>query len=34
VIGNFAAGLQSIFGGNITVYTRGWPGLPGPRPTS
>jgi len=22
VIGNFAAGLQSIFGGNITIYTR------------
>ena len=22
VIGNFAAGIQSIFGGNITVYTR------------
>ncbi len=22
VIGNFAAGIQSIFGGNITIYTR------------
>ena len=22
VIGNFAAGVQSIFGGNITIYTR------------
>lgn len=22
VVGNFAAGIQSIFGGNITVYTR------------
>ena len=22
VIGNFAAGIQSIFGGNITIYTK------------
>ena len=22
VVGNFAAGIQSIFGGNITIYTR------------
>ena len=22
MIGNFAAGIQSIFGGNITIYTR------------
>ncbi len=22
VVGNFAAGIQSLFGGNITIYTR------------